>query len=225
MSHEPQPPMVGRQRSVWHWFVRTFFRLLYHEMAWTYDLVAWLVSLGQWKAWGRAALTRLHGQHVLELGHGPGHLLVAMHRAGLAPVGLDLSPQMGKLARERLHRGGALQARLPLVRARAQELPFRSGAFDSVVSTFPTEFIFDLATLQQVARVMKPQGRAVVVMGVVFQQGLPARLLKWLYAITFQDEPAPPGVANVLEQAGLTLEHDHERMGMVDVLMIIARKR
>ena len=71
-----------------------FFRQLYNELACTYDLVAWVVSLGQWKAWGRTAIPHLPGKRVLELGHGPGHLLVAMAERGLTPVGLDLSLQV-----------------------------------------------------------------------------------------------------------------------------------
>ncbi len=218
--------------------------MLYNEFAWTYDLVAWLVSFGQWKVWGRAAIPRLRGPRVLELAHGPGHLLVAMDRAGLSLVGLDLSPQMGRLARGKLRRASPAmnrradtakpaQAVWPsqsgvstpgLVRARAQAMPFRAGSFDSVVSTFPAEFIFDPATLQEIARVMKPEGRAVVVIGVTFKQGLPARLLRWLYRVTYQDEPAPPGVANAMAEAGLTLEREREPVGMVDVLIAVAAR-
>ncbi len=207
--------------------LRAFFRLLYREFAWTYDLVAWLVSLGQWTAWGRAAIPRLRGRRVLELAHGPGHLLVAMSRAGYAPVGLDLSPQMGQLARWRLRRFSRKDSirMLSLVRAQAQMLPFRSGAFDSVVSTFPTEFIADPATLCEVARVIEQGGRAVVVPGVMFNTSVPARLLEWLYRITGQQEPEPPGIASALAEAGLTLECEHERMGMVQVLIAVATKR
>jgi ubiquinone/menaquinone biosynthesis C-methylase UbiE len=203
--------------------LRAFFRLLYREFAWTYDLVAWLVSLGQWTAWGRAAIPRLRGRRVLELAHGPGHLLVAMSHAGLAPVGADLSLQMGKLARGRARRVGILMP--ALVRARAQALPFCSGVFDSVVSTFPTEFIFDPATLHEMARVMRPEGQAVVVAGVMFKRSLPARLLKWLYKITDQEGSVLPGIADAVAEAGLTLEHEREPMRMVDVLITIARKR
>jgi ubiquinone/menaquinone biosynthesis C-methylase UbiE len=210
--------------SLWRSFIRTFFRLLYHEMAWTYDLVAWLVSFGQWTAWGRAAIPHLRGRRVLELAHGPGHLLVAMSRAGFAPVGLDLSPQMGRLARKRLQTQGGIPIP-PLVRARAQALPFRAGSFDSVVSTFPTEFIFEPATLKEMARVMGQGGRAVVVAGVVFNASLPARLLKRLYDATDQHEPPPLGLADALADAGLTLEREREQVGLVDVLIAVAKKQ
>jgi len=222
-------------------FLRLFFRLLYNELAWTYDLVAWIVSFGQWKAWGRAAIPRLRGPRVLELAHGPGHLLVAMGKAGFAPAGLDLSPQMGRLARRRWldgmarsvpslpnhNRSGGIPmppSMPPLVRARAQAMPFQSGAFDSVVSTFPAEFIIDPATLAEITRVMNQAGRAVVVPGVAFKQGLPARFLEWLYTITGQQEPAPPGLANALAEAGLAIQFEREPMGMVDVLVAVATK-
>jgi len=192
-------------------------------MAWTYDLVAWLVSFGQWTAWGRAALPHLHGRRVLELAHGPGHLLVVMSRAGFAPVGLDLSTQMGRLARKRLCKSGIP---MPLLaRACAQALPFRAGSFDSVVSTFPTEFIFDPATLKEMARVIGQGGRTVVVAGVVFNASLPARLLKRLYDATDQQEPPPHGLADALADAGLTLEREREQVGMVDVLIAVAKKQ
>ena len=201
--------------------MRTFFRLLYHELAWAYDLVAWLVSFGQWKAWGRAALSRLRGQRVLELAHGPGHLLVTMKRAGFAPVGLDLSPQMGRLARKRLRDGSC---DVPLVRARAQALPFRAGAFDSVVSTFPTEFIVDPATVQEIARVIEQGGRVVLVPGVVFGASLPARSLGLLYVVTGQHKPELPGIASALARAGLTLEQECEPVGLVEVQIAVASK-
>jgi len=141
---------------LWWAFLRLFFRLLYQECAWAYDLVAWLVSLGQWKAWTCTALRHLGGRRVLELAHGPGHLLVAMAAGGLDPVGLDLSPYMGRLARKRLRSAGVA---VPLVRARAQALPFCDGCFDSAVATFPTEFILAPTTLRETARVLRSPQR------------------------------------------------------------------
>lgn len=160
------------------------FRLLYHEMAWSYDLVAWLVSFGQWRAWTETALPYLVGERVLELGHGPGHLLVSLSQRGYHPVGIDLSAQMGRLARRRLNKTGLA---LPLVRGCAQALPFPSHSFDSVVATFPTRYIIDPATLAQVTRVLRPQGRLVIVVGAQLSGRDPlSRFIEWLYKITGQ---------------------------------------
>jgi ubiquinone/menaquinone biosynthesis C-methylase UbiE len=92
----------------------------------------------------------LRGRRILELAHGPGHLLAALKQAGYEPVGIDLSPRMGRQAARRLRRAG-LDA--PLVRCRAEALPFRSGVFDAAVATFPTNFILDPLTLRDIARV------------------------------------------------------------------------
>ena len=56
-----------------------FFHLLYHQLAWAYDAVSAAVSLGRWQDWGAAALPFVNGASVLELGHGPGHLLSLIH--------------------------------------------------------------------------------------------------------------------------------------------------
>lgn len=204
------------------WLVRYTLSALYNQMAWAYDAVAWLVSFGQWKAWGRAALPHLSGQRILEMGHGPGHLLVAMHRRGVLPVGLDQSPNMGELARRRLRRAG-----LPalLVQARAQALPFRDRAFDSAVATFPTEFIIASDTLQEAARVLGRQGRVVIVPGIAFTgRGLPARFLEWLYTVTGQQDLPIPQPWAAITNAGFSLLRIRQPMGIVNVLIIVAEK-
>src|SRR3972149_5955102 len=91
-------------RSARRAFLRFAYHLLYYQLAFTYDAVAWLVSLGQWKTWGRTALSRVRGRRVLELGHGPGHLLNALAQSGRSPIGIDLSPDMIRSAQRRIRR-------------------------------------------------------------------------------------------------------------------------
>jgi ubiquinone/menaquinone biosynthesis C-methylase UbiE len=214
-------------RRLWWAFVRLFFRLLYSEFAWTYDLVAWAVSSGHWKAWGRAAIPYLtsHPQRarVLELAHGPGHLLAAMVERDLVPVGLDLSRHMGCLARHRLRRAGQS---VPLVRARAQALPFRDGCFDSAVAAFPTEFILDPATLRATARVLRSGGRLVVVAWARLTGCDPlSRFIGWLYQVTGQGEPLPSGGEEVVTAAGLLPRTAWKRVGRSEVMLVVAEKR
>lgn len=203
--------------------LRFGFRLLYNEFAWTYDFVAACVSLGKWKAWGRTALKYLPGNRILELAHGPGHLLIALARAGYRPVGIDVSPNMSRQAARRLRRAGI---HAPLVRCRAQALPFRSGSFDSAVATFPTEYIVDPLTLQEVARVTARDGRLVIVAAAnLGGRGPLPKLIDALYKITGQRDPMPNGSEPAFQRADLTLEVAHEKVGGDVVTLVIAGKR
>lgn len=202
--------------------LRLFFRLLYGPFAWTYDAVAWVVSRGRWTAWGAAVLSRIPQGPVLELAHGPGHLLLKMARRGFSPVGLDLSPQMGALAYRRLRRTGLS---LRLVRARAQRLPFRDGTFRAAVATFPTEFILDPATAREVARVLSPGGIAVIVpVAIPGGRDLIARALRLLYRVTGQDRlPAEMGW-RAWQDAGFTVQAEWQAVGPDSVLVVQARR-
>jgi SAM-dependent methyltransferase len=126
---------------------------LYNELAWAYDAVSWLVSLGHWGAWRRLALAHVQGRRVLEVGCGTGELLLDLARRGLLVYGLDPSPAMLRIAGGKLARRGASAA---LIRGRAQQLPFAAGALDAVLATFPANYILCAATLREAARVLRP---------------------------------------------------------------------
>jgi ubiquinone/menaquinone biosynthesis C-methylase UbiE len=160
------------------------FHLLYHQFAWAYDAVSAVVSLGRWRDWGKAALPFLTESRVLELGHGPGHLLAALAGGEWQAVGLDLSPQMGRLARRRLTKLG-LAARL--ARGRGQALPFTDGSFDSVVAVFPAPYIIAPDTGAAIHRVLRSGGRLVIVPEAELTGSGPMiRGVEWLYRITGQ---------------------------------------
>jgi ubiquinone/menaquinone biosynthesis C-methylase UbiE len=168
-------------QKLWINLVRLGFRLLYYEMAWTYDVVSWAVSLGHWRKWQQAALPFVQGQRVLEIGHGPGHMLLALRQLGYEVVGLDLSPQMGRMARMQV--GDAVA----LVRGSVQGLPWGSAVFDTVFSTFPTNYIVDPVTIAEVKRVLRGNGRLVIVPeGHLTNTGWLYSLIEWLFKITGQ---------------------------------------
>lgn len=155
-------------------FMRFVYYLLYHPFAFTYDLVAWVVSFGKWKDWVLAVFPHIEGTRLLELGHGPGHLQRFLLDRGLSPVALDESTQMGRLAKRRL--GGKHK----LARGLSQSLPYPTDYFDTVVSTFPSEYIFDPRTLADIKRVLKTGGK-LIVLPAAFPSN---RFLQWLYKIT-----------------------------------------
>lgn len=190
-------------RKMWRRLVRLGFDLLYHQMAWSYDAVSWLAALGQWRAWQAAGLPYVRGRRVLELAHGPGHMLLALARAGYSVAGLDLSPQMGRIARRRLARAGCGAA---LVRGRGEALPFADNSFDTVYSSFPTPFILAEETLQSLWRVLVPGGRVVIVPQAHLKgQGMASRFVNWLYVITGQRPATAPDPEAAL--AGPWAEH------------------
>jgi ubiquinone/menaquinone biosynthesis C-methylase UbiE len=135
-----------------------FFKLLYHQLAWAYDLVSWIVSLGRWNAWVREILNFIPPGRILEVGFGPGHLQLKLRAKGWPVAGIDESQQMTALARQRLCRHGFPPT---LTRSLAQAMPFGSDVFDAVITTFPAPFIFEPAAAAEIQRTLKPGGRLV----------------------------------------------------------------
>ena len=118
----------------------------------------------EWHVPQVADFTGFRGKDVLEIGCGIGTLLLDMVQAGYACSAIERSPQMLAATRARLERHGVLDA-VSLQQGLAQELPYANASFDSVVSTFPTDYIFDPLTLGQIGRVLVPDGRLIVVLG------------------------------------------------------------
>lgn len=207
-------------------FMRFFFHHFYHALAWTYDFVAAVVSIGRWKGWGRAALPHLRGKRVLELGFGPGHLLAEMNRGGFEAVGLDESKQMIRQAKHAL-----VRSRLPvsLSCGYAQFLPFASDSFDSVLSTFPSEYIFDSRTLSEAWRVLKPDGRFVIVpMAWIGGKSLADKLASFLFRITGQSgesrESAREKAKALFTEQGFRVEMVEVEQRYSVALVVVAEK-
>jgi ubiquinone/menaquinone biosynthesis C-methylase UbiE len=189
--------------------LRFFFRLLYHQFAFTYDLVAGTVSLGRWKDWVLSVLPFLEGDRVLEIGHGPGHLQRALLDRNLLAVGIDESPQMGRQAKRNLTRFFRSKITIPnallsaytqirLTRGVSQQLPFPNESFDTIVSTFPSEYIFDPQTLREAQRVLTRNGRFVILPGAtIMGRGVLDRAMALLFRITGE---TPPNLSEILQE-------------------------
>jgi len=172
--------------------LRLFFRLLYHQFAFAYDLVAATVSFNRWKDWVMSVVPFIEGNRVLEIGHGPGHLQRILLSRSLFAVGIDESAQMGRLAKRNLEKLTSkssssvnlnFQSRYTqgnLTRGLAQYLPFPSGSFDTVMATFPSEYITDPRTLAEVKRCLSSRGRFIV-LPVAWPRNW---MLDWLFRVT-----------------------------------------
>jgi len=200
-------------------FMRVFFDLLYHPFAFTYDLVAAVVSFGKWNDWVRSVIPFTSGTRLLELGHGPGHLQLELTTRRLDSVAMDESAPMGRIAKRRL---GSSQK---LARAIAQEMPFASEIFDTVISTFPSEYIFDPQTLTEAHRVLRSGGRFIV-LPVAFPT---SGFLKWLYKVTGEspaalDENLKEKISAHFIQAGFSVEIKTVEAKFSNLLIILADK-
>ena len=142
---------------------KVLFETLYRNK-YLYRFASTVPFAGQWRAWQRLVLPRLHGHDVLELGCGLGDLLADMTEAGYACLAIERSPQMVAAAREKLQRRKLAQ-KAWVIQGSVQHLPFSNASFDTVVSTFPSEYIYDPATIAEVERVLRPGGRLIVVEG------------------------------------------------------------
>ena len=200
---------------LWSRLVQTAFHLLYTAFAPAYDRVAWVVSRGDWPAWGRTALSHLHpGARVLELGSGPGYLLPHLAAQSPLAVGLDRSPAMIRLAQGRKGRGW-------LVLGTAHALPFADAAFGTVASTFPAPYIAHPLTLQEVHRVLDSAGRLVIVDSAELTgRDLYTAAVNLAFALTSRPVEASP-LPGRLQAIGFTLTyHQHTtRHGRVSVLV------
>ena len=201
-------------------FMRFFFHLLYHPFAFAYDLVAATVSFGNWKDWVYSILPFIEETRILELGHGPGHLQRLLLDRGLVAVAIDESAQMGRIAKRRLGNSQKLS------RALAQQLPFAKKSFDTIIATFPTEYIFNAQTLSEVKRCLSDGGR-LIVLPVAFPK---SGFLKWLYKITGE---SPADLTESIEErslqpflnAGFHAEVEIVEVKSSRLLIIVAAKK
>ncbi|GER88289.1 hypothetical protein KDW_24510 [Dictyobacter vulcani] len=142
---------------------KLLFETLYKNH-YLYRFASTVPFAGQWRVWQGLVLSRIRGQDILELGCGLGDLLADMLEAGYMCRAVEHSPQMVAAARSTLHkRQVGIDAWI--IQGSAQQLPFSNQTFDTVVSTFPSEYIYDPDTISEVERVLRPGGRLIIIEG------------------------------------------------------------
>src|SRR5689334_1355405 len=102
------------------------------------------------------------GDAVLDVACGPGIVVAALARRAGAVVGIDLTPEMLELARQRCAEQGLDNVRFDL--GDVTELPYDDGRFSRVVCRYALHHLTDPgAVVAEMARVCAPGGRVVVV--------------------------------------------------------------
>jgi len=121
------------------------------QIPWLYDFFLWLTErwghLQGWRGW---LVAGARGR-ILDLGTGSGHNL-ALLPPGTRAVAVDT-------CRQNLEAAARRGPGVVMVRARAEALPFRAGAFDTVLAGYVLCSVAEPpAALGEVARVLAPGG-------------------------------------------------------------------
>jgi ubiquinone/menaquinone biosynthesis C-methylase UbiE len=200
-----------------------FFALFYHSLAGLYDAITYAISMGLWKQWLAAVCPYLPGEHILEIGHGPGHLQAMLAQEGRKIYGLEPSRQMVHLAARRL---ASLSFPPRLARGFGESIPYKSNAFDQVVTTFPAEFITEPDTLSEIRRVLHPYGSLVILrFAWLSSQHWPYKATAWLFRMV-GEAPAhgqalpEESLAAPFEEAGFSVTIDQIDLGHSGLVII-----
>lgn len=124
---------------------------VFSDIAGKYDRINTVLSLGQDQNWRRRVVAHLPEGRLLDLGGGTGAANETFGDRGV--VALDPAPEMLALNPTPLR-----------VVAVGEALPFSDGAFDAVFSAYVFRNLDSVdATLEEMARVLRPGGRAGIV--------------------------------------------------------------
>lgn len=140
---------------------------MFDRIAARYDRVNRVLSLGLDQSWRRKTVRALalgDAPRVLDLATGTGDLAIAIAemRPGGTVVGLDPSPGMLAIAKQKIDKRG-LADRVELVVGDAQKLPHANCAFDAATIAFGIRNVPDRAQgLREMARVVRPGGRVAI---------------------------------------------------------------
>jgi ubiquinone/menaquinone biosynthesis C-methylase UbiE len=192
-------------------------------MAWSYDFVSAVVSVGMWKEWVLSLVSGLPGPRILEIGHGPGHLQKKLLSDGITTFGLDFSSEMIKIANKNIQRIG-LEPNL--VNGLAQNLPFLEGYFDQVVTTFPTEFIVDPNSVKEIHRVLKHGGNLLILpVAWITGNNLFEKTAAWLFQVTGQANPPEDYHLKIFESMNFRTRVEYRFVRKSKLLIIHATKQ
>src|SRR2546426_11543579 len=132
-------------------------RRIFDGIGATYEKAAALLSFGQDARWRARLVQSVRAEpddRVLDVATGTGLVARALReRYSCEVVGLDRSADM-------LSAAAARDGHIPLVRARAESLPFADESFDHVTFTYLLRYVDDpAAVMRELARVVRPGGR------------------------------------------------------------------
>ncbi|MEQ1834518.1 MAG: ubiquinone/menaquinone biosynthesis methyltransferase, partial [Candidatus Eisenbacteria bacterium] len=170
---------------------------MFDDVSGRYDLLNRVMTLGQDSAWREAMWRRVpaHARHVLDLCTGSGVSLPGLRRPGRTLLGIDVSLAMLQVAAA-THSDGGWSPRVTC--ADGFQLPLRAGSIDAVTVAFGIRNLRPRrSALAEIARVLVPGGRLVVLEAAAPAPGPLAPFARWWirHAIPFAGRLSPDPTA------------------------------
>ena len=141
---------------------RRHVRQLFATIADRYDLITRVLSYGMDGRWKQRLIARAAvrpGERALDLATGTGDVAFALADRGAAVAGLDVTHRMLQLAKGK-QAAGAAPARVTWTTGDMTALPFPSGVFAVVTTSYGLRNVPDLAeAVGEIVRVLAPGGR------------------------------------------------------------------
>lgn len=140
-----------------------FIYSAYHAWPRIYNDINQLFSLGQYEKWQTKVFEDLTGKKILEIGVGPGSLLLQMARRGYVVTGIELRSGMAYEARKKTREAGF---DVDILHQSVYHMPFKDESFDCIVLTFVLAEIVDLdKAIEEMKRVLKTHGKVIIIAG------------------------------------------------------------
>ncbi len=99
----------------------------------------------------------------LDVGCGPGYMLIPLIKKGWDVTGTDISDEMLERARKNIEEAGCDVSKAPLSKGNIEDLKFEDNSFDSIVCEGVVEYLKDdTKALSELQRVLKPGGVLVI---------------------------------------------------------------
>lgn len=192
----------------------------YHAFPRFYDGVTQLLSIGQWERWQDKVFEDLAGKKILELGVGPGKLLLRIAKKGYQVTGIELREGMAYEARRRVKRAGF---DVDILHQSVYHLPFQDDTFDCIVMTFVLAEIAQLdKAIDEMKRVLKTNGKIIVVAGGTPQdKNIVAKFLFRLVGIQTSLKLERDNKAYFEKHGFITTRHDFGPFNIVNKIVAI----
>ena len=146
-------------KNLYHKFNYTLLELLYSKLAPTYDLVSYIISKGKWYKWQSYAINMIKGTKALEIGCGTGTLILRANEAGSSVIGLEKSRDMIHVCGRKFRKKFLIPI---IIQGDILNAPIKSKIIESVIVTFPTNYLLELGFYCEVHRILIAGGRLII---------------------------------------------------------------